>query len=148
MLAWHTMKSLGKPRPCLIGPFPGDLVLSDMFVYGFSSHSKNFTHNETSPLPVKDWEFWPMLGTHGHWSVRLLSVQHLLWHGASVYNVHLRGPVTLMHTCCWAFGSGASLPVFFALGMSRLGFEHPTFCWRGESSNWLRHRHVASHCDG
>ena len=31
-----------------------------------------FTHMETSPLPVKGCKFWPMLGTHGHWAVRVL----------------------------------------------------------------------------
>ena len=33
------------------------------------------------------------------------SMPHLLWHGASVYNGHLREPVT--HTYCRAFSSGA-----------------------------------------
>ena len=42
-----------------------------LFVLGLSSHSI-FTHMETSPLPVKGSEFWPMLGTHGHWAVRVL----------------------------------------------------------------------------
>ena len=31
-----------------------------------------FTLMETSPLPVKGCKFWPMLDTHGHWSVRVL----------------------------------------------------------------------------
>ena len=30
--------------------------------------------------------------------LRFFSVPHLLWHGASVYNGHLRGPVTLTPT--------------------------------------------------
>ena len=55
-----------------------------------------FTHMETSPLPVKGCKFWLMLGTHGHWAVRVyFSVPHPLWHGASVNNGHLRGTVTL-----------------------------------------------------
>ena len=49
-----------------------------------------FSHMETSPLPVKDCKFLPMLG-----AVIVLSVPQLLWHGASVYNGHLRGPMTL-----------------------------------------------------
>ena len=38
-----------------------------------------------------------LLGTYGHYaaSVLFFSVPHLLWNGASVYNEHLRGPVTL-----------------------------------------------------
>ena len=33
-----------------------------------------------------------------------------------------------------------SLPVFYDLGLSRLGFEHPTFRLRDELSYGLRHR--------
>ena len=51
-----------------------------------------FTHLETSQLPMKGCKFWPMLGTYDHRAVRILSV--LRWHGASVYNGHLQGPVT------------------------------------------------------
>ena len=31
-----------------------------------------FTHMEMSILPVKGCKFWPMLGTRGHWAVRVL----------------------------------------------------------------------------
>ena len=31
-----------------------------------------FTHMETSPWPVKECTFWPILGTHGHWAVSVL----------------------------------------------------------------------------
>ena len=33
-----------------------------------------FTYMEMSTLPVRDcnYKFWPMLGTHGHWAVRVL----------------------------------------------------------------------------
>ena len=31
-------------------------------------------------------------------------------------------------------------PISYDLGLSRLGFEHPTFRLRGERSNPLRHR--------
>ena len=31
-----------------------------------------FTHLETSPLPVKGSKFWSMLGTYGHWPVKVL----------------------------------------------------------------------------
>ena len=46
-------------------------------------------------LSVKGFKFWPMLNTHGHPHEGLFSVPYLLWHGPSVYNGHLRGPVTL-----------------------------------------------------
>ena len=41
------------------------------------------------------------------------SVPHLLWHGASIYDGHLRGPVT--HPYCRAFGSGAVTICFYDL---------------------------------
>ena len=31
-----------------------------------------FTYMETWQLPVKGCKFWPLLGTHGHWAVRVL----------------------------------------------------------------------------
>ena len=43
---------------------------------------------------------------------------------------------------CLAFGSGAVTICFNDLGLSRLGFEHPTFRLRGERSNRLRHLRV------
>ena len=44
------------------------------------------------------------------------------------------------HTSCRAFGSEAATTGCNDLGLSRLGFEHPIFCLRGERSNPLRHR--------
>ena len=55
-----------------------------------------FTRMEKSPLPVNGCWFWPMLGTHGHWAVRVFQcATPTVTNGSSVYNVHLRGPVTL-----------------------------------------------------
>ena len=68
------------------------------------------------------------------------SVPHLLWHGASVYNGHFRGPVTFTCTYCRALGSAAVTTCFYDLVLSRLGFEHQTFRLRGQRSNPLRHR--------
>ena len=31
-----------------------------------------FTHIEMSPLPLKGCKFWAMIGTHGHWAVRVI----------------------------------------------------------------------------
>ena len=55
-----------------------------------------------------------------------LSVPHLLWHGASVYNGDLRG-LSDTHTCCRAFGSWAVSTSFHDLRLSWREFEHPTF---------------------
>ena len=54
-----------------------------------------FTHIETPSLSVKGSNFdlcWTLMAIE-QWG--FFSVPHLLWHGASVYNGHLRGPVTL-----------------------------------------------------
>ena len=60
-------------------------------------------------------------------------VRHLLWYGTSVYNGHLREPMTLTPIA-------ERLAVELSLlGLSRLGFEQLTFRLRGERSNLLRH---------
>ena len=63
------------------------------------------------------------------------SVPLLLLHGASVYNGHLRGPLTLT-----PIASRAVTTCFYDSSLLRLGFEHPTFRLRGQRSNPLRHR--------
>ena len=68
-----------------------------------------------------------------------LNVPHLLWHGASIYNGYLRGPVTLTPIAdCLAVE--LSLPAFTIKVMSRMGFENQTFRLRGQRSNPRRHR--------
>ena len=62
---------------------------------------------------------------------------HFLWHGASVNNGNLRGPVTLT-PIAERLEVEISVSVF-DLGLSRLGFEHPTFCMQDERSNPTRH---------
>ena len=41
-----------------------------LFFEVFCPTREFFTHLETSPLPVKGWKFWPILGTYCHWAVR------------------------------------------------------------------------------
>ena len=71
---------------------------------------------ETSQFPVQGCKFRPMLGSHGHW--------------------HARDT----HTYCRAFSSVVVPTCFYDLGLSRLGFEHPTFRFRGQRSKPLYHR--------
>ena len=62
-----------------------------------------FTDFEMSPLPVNGYKFLPMLGTHGHWSVRVLQrttpsvtrANPLWWSSQRTRDTH---------TCCRAFG--------------------------------------------
>ena len=82
-------------------------------------------------------KFWRMLGTPFHWAVRILSVPHLLWHG---HPLKWSSPRTRdTRTYCRAFGIEAVTSCFYDC-LSRLGFEHPTFCLRGELSIPLLHR--------
>ena len=78
-----------------------------------------FTHMEKSPLPVKGCKFdlCSALMTIEQWG--FFSVLHLLRHGPTLYNGHLRGPVTLT-----PFGSGAVTTCFYDLGLSRLPLRH------------------------
>ena len=55
-----------------------------------------------------------MLGTHVHKAVRVLQRAKLLWHGTSVYNGHLRGPVPLTPVA-ERLAAELSLPVFTTL---------------------------------
>ena len=108
-----------------------------VFAWGFSSHSRIspsypdvtisdeglqiLTYKWSAPTAIEQWG--------------LFSVPYLLWHGASFYNYHLCDT----RTYCQAFGSAAVTTCFYDPGLSRLGFELPTFRLRGERSNELRH---------
>ena len=73
-----------------------------------------------------------------------LSVTHLLWHGASVYNGHLRGSTHDTHTYRRALRSGAVTTCFYDFGLSRLVCEYPNFRSRGPRPNPLRHHRGVS----
>ena len=97
------------------------------------------THMETSPLPMKGCKFWPILGTHDLWAVRVLERSNSLWDGGHPFNMTIsENPWT--HTHIRTFGIGAVTTCFNDLGLLRLGFKHSLFCSRGELSNPLRNR--------
>ena len=57
-----------------------------------------FTYMQSSSIPGKGFKFWLILGTQALMAIEqwcFFNVPRLLWHRSSVYNVHLRGPVTL-----------------------------------------------------
>ena len=87
--------------------------------------SEYVTHIKESPLLVKSFKCFPILSTHGYWTVKFFSVPHLLWHVTSVYYDHLRGPVT--QTYCRVFRSNAVTTCLNDLCLSRPGFEHQHF---------------------
>ena len=69
-----------------------------------------FTHMEMSPLPVKGCKFLcSALMAIEQWG--LFNVPHLQWHGPTLYNGHLRGPVTLTPVA-ERLAVGLSLAVF------------------------------------
>ena len=68
-----------------------------LFVWGLSSHSRLFHSygdvtiiGEGLQILTYARHSWPV-------SSKFFIVPHLLWHGVSVYNDHIRGPVTLTH---------------------------------------------------
>ena len=70
-----------------------------------------FTHLATSPLPrtAANFDLNSELMAIEQW--RFFSVPHILWHGAFVYNGHLRGPVTLTPICRVYVAAGNRTPV-------------------------------------
>ena len=64
------------------------------------------------------------------------SMPHILWHGTSVNNGHLRGHSHLLQSVLHE----TAFTWFNDLDLSRVGFEHPSFRLPSERSNRLRHR--------
>ena len=64
-----------------------------LFVWDVSSHSRILHPYGDVTFPAN---FWPTLCTHDIEQWGFFSVPHLVWHGASVYKGHIRGPVTLI----------------------------------------------------
>ena len=59
---------------------------------------------DTSPLPVKGFKFWPLLGTHGHWAA-------MVFKRTVTRDSNLYGPVTLT-SIAERLAVELSLPVF------------------------------------
>ena len=73
-------------------------------------------------LFVYGCKFWTLFGTNGQWGI--FNLPHVLWHGASVTDGHLRGSVTLT-AVAKRLSRGTLTTWFYNLGLSRLGFEYP-----------------------
>ena len=78
------------------------------FVCLFVPSREFFTHMETSLLPVKGCKFWPLLGTHGLWAVRVFKRATTTATRAQWSSPRTRDT----HTCWRAFGSGAVTTFF------------------------------------
>ena len=117
------------------------IVLFYLFIY-FSYHSRVFHSYGDFTITVEGLQIL----THArHKAIEqwgFFSVPNLQWHGASVYNGHLRGPVTLTPVAeRLAVELSLHCTCFYDLGLLQLGFEHPTFRLLGQRSNTLRHHH-------
>ena len=73
----------------------GLYTLIDLFVLGFSSHSRFFC--SYGDVTIYRWRAWPMYVLMAIEQWGFFNVPHLLRHGTSVYDYHLRGPVKLTH---------------------------------------------------
>ena len=111
-----------------------------LFLCGFSSQSRIFTHEYWKVLLlVKDCKFPRMLGTHGHWAIRVLQLPHLLCHGTSVYMI-ITEDSWHSHLLPCVLPEELLLPVFNDFSMLRPGFELQIFYRQGERFNQLPHR--------
>ena len=106
--------------------FSQSMMQSVFFVCDLSSHSRMFTHKETSPVPVKGCKFWPMLGTHGHWAV---SVPHLLRRGPN----HDNEPETHTLPSVWQWSCHF---LFIRLRSVATGDRTPISSTRGRRSTY------------
>ena len=99
---------------------------------GFRPTRELFTHLEKSPLQILTYarHIWSL-------SNKGSLAYHTYCDAGHVYNGHLRELVR-SHTYCRAYSSGDSTTCFYGWVLSRLGFDHPTFHFRGERSNPLR----------
>ena len=88
-------------------------------------YSRIFTHLRRQHYRWRavNFDLCSALMANEQWQV--FSVPHLLWHGASIYNGHLWGLMTLTPVS-ERLAVELSLPNF-TTGMSRLGFEIQTF---------------------
>ena len=111
-----------------------------LFVWSFSSHSIIFHSfgyvtiaGEGLQILTYARHLWP-LSSEGSFAC------HIYCDTGHPFIVVISEDPADTHTYCLAFGRGV-VTICFNLGLSRLGFEHPTFRLRGERSNSLRHRH-------
>ena len=115
------------------------ICLICLFVWGFSSHSRvshsygDFTiANEGLQILIYARHSWP-LSSEGSLACHTYSDtgRPFIWSSSRARDTH---------TYCRAFDSGAVTAYLYDLGLSRLGFEHPTFRLRGERFSALRYR--------
>ena len=116
------------------------LIIFLIFVRWFGVFRPNgelFTLMESARWKATNFDICSALMAIEQWG--FFRGPHLQWNGASVYNGHLWGPVSLTPTA-ERLAVELSLPVLTNLGLSRLGFEDSTLRLRGDCFNPLRQR--------
>ena len=110
-------------------------IFTGLFVWGFFWSHSRIVHSYGDVTIVGNWlqiltyvrHSWP-LGNQGSFGF------HTYWGtGHPFKNGHLQGPVALKNIAEY-LAVGLSLFVFYEFGLSRLGFELPTFRLRGLQS--------------
>ena len=107
----------------------GLILFVCLFVWNLSSHSRIFHSygdvtitGEGLQILTYARQSWP-LSSESSWACN-----HLKWSSPRTRETH---------TYCRAFSCGTATTCFNVLGLSRLGFEYPSFCVRGQGSNTL-----------
>ena len=100
-----------------------------LFVWSLSSHWLENLRRHHYLWRAANFDLWSALMAIEQWG--FFSVPHLLWHGVSIYNGHLRGPVTLT-PIAERLAEELSLPVF-ATRVCR--------CWDSNTNLPLAGRH-------
>ena len=119
--------------------FRSSVILHVKIIISFSSHS-NIFHlfgdvtivGEGLQILTYVWHSWPLSGEGSLSCHTYCDTRHPF--------IMVTPRTRDTHTYCWSFGSGAVTTSFDDLGVSQLGFEHPTYRLRGEHSNLLRQR--------
>ena len=88
-----------------------------LFIWIYRPTREFFTHMGMSPLPVKAGNIWPMLGTPGHWAVRVISCAFIIWSWMFICNIYLESSrlksiYSLLWTFSWRNLSHARLSTF------------------------------------
>ena len=114
-----------------------------MCLFGIFRPIRGFANKlDMKLLPMKGCKFWLLFCTYAIEHLSFFSMPHLLRHRTSVYN-GLWGPVILTSIVeLWQYTVTAC---FYDLGLSQLGFDHPTCHLRDEPSNRLCHHVNVSH---
>ena len=112
------------------------LYVCFLICLGFIGQHENFSliwRRHHYRWRASKFELCSTLMAIGEWGY--FRVPHLLWHGASVFNIHLRRPVTL--TLIAERLEWSCHYLFYDLDVSRLGFEHPAFRLRGQRQDYM-----------